>query len=249
MKFLHVLEAVAPSAKSIDDVIIGFFNQFSWWGNIVLAVICILLACVLSGLIGYERESHGHAAGFRTHILVSAGSALIMYLSIYGFSFESFPNHDPARLAAQVVTGIGFLGAGAIMKTGVDIKGLTTATTLWISMAIGLAAGSGRFTVAIFATIVVLVVLKFLRKAEARAFTKTPRLNLVCDYNTAAIKIIKDLADKYNIRIKNIYTTLCDHNGQDAINISIIMIDVKRDVIDQFGEEIRLAIKPYDIKY
>jgi len=249
MKFLHVLEAVAPSAPSLDDKIIAFFNQFSWWGNILLAVICILLACVLSGLIGYERESHGHAAGFRTHILVSAGSALIMYLSIYGFSFESFPNHDPARLAAQVVTGIGFLGAGAIMKTGIDIKGLTTATTLWISMAIGLAAGSGHFTVAIFATIVVLIVLKFLRKAEARAFTKTPRLNLVCDYNTAAIKIIKDLADKYNIRIKNIYTTLCDHNGKDAINISIIMIDVKKDVIDQFGEEIRLAVKPYDIKY
>ena len=94
--FSYFFDVVPPNIFSLDDKIIGFFNQYAWWGNLLLAFISIFLACVFSGLIGYERESHGHFAGFRTHILVAAGSSLIMYLSIYGFSFESFPNHDPA---------------------------------------------------------------------------------------------------------------------------------------------------------
>lgn len=247
--FSYFFDVVPPNIFSLDDKIIGFFNQYAWWGNLLLAFISIFLACVFSGLIGYERESHGHFAGFRTHILVAAGSSLIMYLSIYGFSFESFPNHDPARLAAQVVTGIGFLGAGTILKTGVDIKGLTTATTLWVCMAIGLATGAGRFTVALFTTLIVLIVLKFLRHAEAKAFEKTPRLVMICDYNAFAIKIIKELADKFHIAIKNINTQICNYHGKDAVSISISLIDVKRETVDQFGEELRIALKPFEIKY
>ena len=246
--FTYFFDVVPPNVFSLDDKIIGFFNQYAWWGNILLAFISIILACVFSGLIGYERESNGHAAGLRTHILVAAGSALVMYISIYGFDFESFPNRDPARLAAQVVTGIGFLGAGTILKTGVDIKGLTTATTLWVCMAIGLASGAGRFTVALFTTIIVLIVLKFLRHAESRAFEKTPRLTMICDCNTFAIKTIKDLADKFNIAIKNINTQICNYHGKDAISINVTLIDVKREVIDQFGEELRIELKPYEIK-
>lgn len=243
------LEDKIQYITSIDDIIIDFFNNnLGAFGNIVLGLICIILACILSGIIGFERESRGHAAGFRTHILVSVGSALIMYLSIYGFSYDLFPNHDPARLAAQVVTGIGFLGAGAIMKTGVDIKGLTTATTLWIVMAIGLACGSGKFVIAILSTIIVFVVLKFLRKFEKMAQAKNPQLSMICDH-TFTIKSLKDAAAKYNITIKSISTTICTYNGLDAISVHIVLLNAKKDVVTLFGEELRLNVKPYEIKY
>lgn len=247
--FLAEVNEKIQYISSIDDIIIDFFNKnLGIFGNILLGLICIILACILSGIIGFERESRGHAAGFRTHILVSAGSALIMYLSIYGFSYELFPNHDPARLAAQVVTGIGFLGAGAIMKTGLDIKGLTTATTLWIVMAIGLACGSGKFIIAILSTIIVLIVLKSLRKFEKRAQAKNPQISMICD-NTFTIKILKDAALKYNVTIKTISTTICTYNGVDAVSVHVILINAKREVVNLFGEELRLNAKPYEIKY
>jgi len=99
----------------------------------------LVLALALGGLIGFEREWGGHPAGFRTHILVCLGSAVVMLLSEYGFSqFAAEPNvqMDPARLAAQVISGIGFLGAGTILRTGFTISGLTTAASLWVVAAI-----------------------------------------------------------------------------------------------------------------
>ena len=116
-----------------------------WW-EIVLRLV---LAVVLSGIIGFERELHGRPAGLRTHILVCVGAALVMLISIDGFGGSG----DPARLAAQVVSGIGFLGAGAILRDGGDIKGITTAATLWIVGMIGLACGNGYYIGAIVAKI------------------------------------------------------------------------------------------------
>src|SRR4051794_30035185 len=108
-------------------------------GHLVLR---LLLSVLLGGLVGVERERKNHAAGLRTHTLVCLGSCLIMILSMYGFSdFADEPNVrlDPARLAAQVISGVGFLGAGTILFTGKSITGLTTAASIWVVMAIGLA--------------------------------------------------------------------------------------------------------------
>ncbi|OXM84038.1 MgtC/SapB family protein [Paenibacillus rigui] len=127
------------------------------------------LAVVLGGAIGIEREWSNHAAGFRTHILVCLGSATIMLLSEYGFSqfaLESSVRMDPARLAAQVISGIGFLGAGAILRNGNMIKGLTTAASIWVVAGIGLCAGAGFFTGALLSTFMVLVSLYLLNKWE-----------------------------------------------------------------------------------
>lgn len=129
----------------------------------------MVLAAVLGGLVGLEREWHNHAAGFRTHILVCLGSALIMLLSIYGFSeFVNEPNVriDPARLAAQVISGIGFLGAGAILRNGSAISGLTTAASVWVVAAIGLCVGAGFLYPAVFCTLMVLFSLLLLNKWE-----------------------------------------------------------------------------------
>jgi putative Mg2+ transporter-C (MgtC) family protein len=132
-------------------------------------ILRLLIATVLGGLVGLEREWSNHAAGFRTHILVCIGSATIMLLSIYGFSeFASEPNvrMDPARLAAQVISGIGFLGAGAILRNGSKVSGLTTAASLWVVAAIGLCTGAGFFFGAAVATVFVLLSLFVLNKWE-----------------------------------------------------------------------------------
>jgi putative Mg2+ transporter-C (MgtC) family protein len=129
----------------------------------------LVVAAVLGGIVGWERELNNSPAGFRTHILVSVGSALIMLISIYGFpAFMNEPQvrFDPSRISAQVVSGIGFLGAGTILRQGVTVSGLTTAASLWVVAAIGLAVGSGFWFGALLTTIIVLVSLELLNGME-----------------------------------------------------------------------------------
>jgi len=130
----------------------------------------LLAAAVLGGLVGLEREKHNQPAGLRTHVILTLGSALAMTVSIdLAMQFQPLvPNGDPARLAAQVVSGIGFLGAGAIFRYGTSIKGLTTATSLWTVAIVGLAVGAGHFFSAIVATALLLVALATLDILEKR---------------------------------------------------------------------------------
>jgi putative Mg2+ transporter-C (MgtC) family protein len=131
----------------------------------------LALAAGLGGLIGIERELRDRYAGLRTHILVSLGAALFTLVSAYawtGFKFGSGVSYDPTRIAAQVVTGIGFLGAGAIMRQGISVHGLTTAATLWMAAAIGMTSASGFYSAAVLATAVTLVALWPLRIFERR---------------------------------------------------------------------------------
>jgi putative Mg2+ transporter-C (MgtC) family protein len=118
----------------------------------------LLLAAILGAVIGIEREVHDHPAGMRTHMLVAVGCALFTELSIYGFlgGVPGTAAVDPTRLAAQVVSGIGFLGAGAILKYGASIRGLTTAASLWATAAIGIAAGTGQVILGLVGTAIVL---------------------------------------------------------------------------------------------
>jgi putative Mg2+ transporter-C (MgtC) family protein len=125
----------------------------------------LLLAAILGATIGLEREIHDHPAGMRTHLLVSLGSAAFTILSISAFPA---PGSDPARVAAQIVTGIGFLGAGAILKEGVSIHGLTTAASLWVAAALGMAAGAGAWVTAVTITVITLVSLWPLRVVADR---------------------------------------------------------------------------------
>jgi len=131
------------------------------------------LAAILGGLIGVERELREREAGLRTHLLVALGSALFTIVGAYGFhafldSGQSVVRADPTRIAAQIVTGIGFLGAGAIIRQGLSVRGLTTAATRWVVAAVGLAAGAGYYSAAVITTAVVLVALWPLRIAAYR---------------------------------------------------------------------------------
>lgn len=149
--------------------VLNLMNESVWHISNLDLTLRMVLAVVLGGFIGLERELSNHAAGFRTHILVCIGSTSIMLLSIYGFSqFVSEPNvrTDPARLAAQVISGIGFLGAGAILRNGSSISGLTTAASVWVVAAIGLSIGAGFYFPAVLATFLVLISLFLLNKWE-----------------------------------------------------------------------------------
>jgi putative Mg2+ transporter-C (MgtC) family protein len=120
----------------------------------------LIAAAVLGAGLGLEREVHGHQAGMRTHMLVSLGSAVFTVLSIYGFpQTAGTSTSDPSRISAQVVTGIGFLGAGAIIKYGTNIRGLTTAASLWVVASIGLAAGAGAYFLAVAGTLIAMLAL------------------------------------------------------------------------------------------
>lgn len=125
----------------------------------------LLIAAILGGIIGWERSQSHKPAGFRTHTLVSLGSALFMVLSL--FMHREFQG-DPGRIAAQVVTGIGFIGAGTIWVSGASVHGLTTAASLWTASGVGLAIGCGYYSAGIFATLIVLATLVILSRLESR---------------------------------------------------------------------------------
>ena len=138
----------------------------------------VALSAVLAGIIGFEREQVQRNAGMRTHILVAIGAALVMCSG--EFLMTQYPNSniDPARIGAQVVSGIGFLCAGTIIKEGISVRGLTTASSLWCVSCVGLAAGAGNYIVAIATTGLILVVLRVLRSMAHNRRKKANRLVL-----------------------------------------------------------------------
>jgi putative Mg2+ transporter-C (MgtC) family protein len=147
------------------------------WADVALRLVA---AAALTGAVGLERELRERAAGLRTHMLVGVGSALFTLVSAYGFnaflqSGSNVVRADPSRIAAQIVTGIGFLGAGAIIRQGFSIRGLTTAAGLWVAAAIGMAVGAGYWAAALIGTGVVLVGLGPLRIAEGWVLARRRR--------------------------------------------------------------------------
>lgn len=186
----------------------------------------LLIAFGVGGIIGLEREMGDHPAGFRTHILVCVGSALLVILSIYGFA--KFANEfnvrmDPARLAAQVVTGIGFLGAGTIMRTGTTISGLTTAASLWVVAAIGMAVGSGFYFGALLTAFLTIICLFLLNKLE-HSFNKSrsiTELTLeVWDGPGHMGKILGNL-QSLGVRIKDIHVENIEKSAGDETKPAI----------------------------
>jgi putative Mg2+ transporter-C (MgtC) family protein len=149
----------------------------------------LLLAAVLGSLIGFERERLLWAAGIRTHMLVCVGACLFMIVSVYGFSASLGPNVvlDPSRVAAQVVSGIGFLGAGAILARGEIVKGLTTAASIWTVAAIGLAVGGGLYFAAGTSTVIILVILAGVKPIEEAYRARNQSCRLVVEAAQGAL--------------------------------------------------------------
>lgn len=184
--------------------------------DISTLLIRLLISAVLGGMIGWERERRNKQAGLKTHLLVSVGSTLIMLTSIYGFD-NILINHvnarfDPARLAAQVVSGIGFLGAGAILRRSDNvISGLTTAATLWIAAAIGLSVGSGFYIPAVVTTLIVLLSTLLLNKLETRfmSFKRSGnlRISMVAEERPSSLDQVTSLLEKANMKIQKVHVS------------------------------------------
>jgi putative Mg2+ transporter-C (MgtC) family protein len=206
------------------------------WYEIVFR---LFLAIILSGIIGFEREKHGGPAGLRTHVLVSVGAALVMLISIDGFGGSG----DPARLAAQVVSGIGFLGAGAILRDGSDIKGITTATTLWIGGMIGLACGNGYYVGAIVATIFVAIFILALKPIEKRINNKNRTIILTVDSEKAVLATIIKIFDEEKVAIGNIAADYYERKDKKLLKLKVsienaITIDQSKALMIKISEKI-----------
>lgn len=240
---------------TVDRIIIDWFNSgfntgdtgLMVLGNLILIFISLLLTAGLTSVIGFEREYHGHAAGLRTHLLVGLGSALVMIISVYGFS-SAFSNRDPARLAAQVVSGIGFLGAGTIVQTGIDVKGLTTASTLWLVMAIGLAAGSGNFVIALIATLVSFFFLVGMRKVERLASRKNPVLMIVVPADKPVLKDLLLIASRYSISVRDTQSEIVSYQGMQALRICLRCSFASQSSTTAFIDELRFSLRPLELK-
>ncbi len=164
-------------------------------------LIRLVVGTALGGVIGYERDVHGRPAGFRTHLIVALASTLFTLVSTHFVYFQSYGRDDlvgvdPSRIAASVVTGIGFLGGGAILRTGLNVQGLTTAAALWLVAAIGMAAGAGMYVVSVVATFVGVVALSVLRRFEHKDDQLRRRVSLVLADGAATVPgLLRALAE------------------------------------------------------
>jgi putative Mg2+ transporter-C (MgtC) family protein len=171
------------------------------WDEVTIRLV---LAAVLGGAVGLERELREREAGLRTHLLVSVGAAVFTLVSAYGFGdfrygVDTGLTLDPTRIAAQIVTGIGFLGAGAIIRQGLSVRGLTTAATLWVVAAIGMATGAGYYSVAVISTGLVLFSLYPLRLVAYRMVVRLRpeegRLAVTLPPGSSAAPLVAELED------------------------------------------------------
>ncbi|MFH1407275.1 MAG: MgtC/SapB family protein [Candidatus Omnitrophota bacterium] len=195
-------------------------------------ILRLLLAVILSGLIGLEREMHGRAAGLRTHILVCLGSTLIMITSMHVADiYRGSVNADPARIAAQVVSGIGFLGAGTIIRFRASVRGLTTAASLWSVAGVGLAVGSGLYQAAMFTTALVLGSLYLLTKFEYRFARKDWYKMLVVQTkgDPKQLQEIRETLSDYNTEMKDFNIRHTDTPGEVILEIALKLLTDRED--------------------
>jgi putative Mg2+ transporter-C (MgtC) family protein len=189
----------------------------------------LIIAAALGSVIGFERERLSWAAGLRTHMLVCVGSALIMIVSAFGFADVLSADHvvlDPSRMAAQVVSGIGFLGAGSILLRGEIVRGLTTAASLWSVAAIGLAVGGGLYTAAIAATAIILIILAGIKPLERRfiTFRQRRQISLLVTRGALTFHSLHDALGTSSPRVKQFVVQQSD----DSPELDEVMIVLAR---------------------
>ena len=190
------------------------------------AVVRVFIAMLLGSLIGVERERRSQPAGFRTHSVLAVGSALLSIVSIYIPSvYGTGVNVDPSRIASQVVSGIGFLGAGAILRMGISVKGLTTAASLWTTAGIGLAVGAGMYVLSVVSTLLLLILLSFMSKIEKEFLysgTKILKVSIQGDDLTSVEEVLKEgslksVRNEGGVRILTYEVRYSDKKVQDRI--------------------------------
>lgn len=227
--------------------IIEFTNFNNIWDFECILLLRIGASILFAFLLGLEREITGKFAGLRTHILVSAGACVFTLLSIYAFKMQVMDGfsgvNDPARIAAQIITGIGFIGAGTVMRHGNNIYGITTAATLWMCAAIGMACGTGMFGVAATATIFSLIVLILVRKFERSFLSSKSYTSKLLEIRFSApivhLEAMNELVDKKFDKIQKIERKIINDDRGSYISIKMrIMTNCPlREVNDTFSNK------------
>jgi putative Mg2+ transporter-C (MgtC) family protein len=189
-------------------------------------VLRLLAAAALGSIIGADRERLVWAAGLRTHMLVCVGACLLMIVSAFGFADILGTAHvilDPSRVAAQVVSGIGFLGAGSILLRGEVVRGLTTAASLWTVAAIGLAVGGGLYIEAVAATFIILVILAGIKPLEERfqRRSQTHRIRLKADHGQMSLDVLNQTLGYRARRVTQYVCSAAEEPALDDISISV----------------------------
>lgn len=207
-------------------------------GFILVVLVRLLAACILGGIIGFEREySRNQPAGFRTHILVCLGSCLTMVIVHFLVTAYAGKIHiDPTRMAGQVVSGIGFLGAGAILRHGTSVKGITTAASIWAVAGVGLACGVGFYTGAALATVLIWAVLMYLKGIENKFMmkkkTKIKMVEVEGEAGKQLIEPLNNLLKEYGLAIKSMEVNENTGSGRQRILFYIESGNNELDLID-----------------
>ncbi|HBD06482.1 MAG TPA: methyltransferase [Firmicutes bacterium] len=245
----NILTSYRTILNPIDKFVLDLIENenLGGWGIILFLLITLLTTILAGGIVGVERELHGHAAGLRTHVLIALGASLIMSLSIFAFPINEGYTRDPARLAAQVVSGIGFIGAGTIMQNGTGIRGLTTAASLWVCGGIGLACGSGFIVEGLLGAIATFSVLFLLVALEKRTSKKNPQISLIIEATTPALHVALEIAEKYNIKVKDINSSLLTYRQKDCLKMVITLKKPDKIALTTFVDELRKKTQPLDL--
>lgn len=201
------------------------------------ALLKLLLSMVLGALVGLERRHKGQTAGMRTFALICMGATLAMLVSIYipQRLFENTANGDPGRIAAQVISGIGFLGAGAIIQMKGSVRGLTTAAGMWMTASIGLAVGAGMYVVAITAAVAIILVLTMLEQAEKHLFKGKEQkiVRLKVNHIVTDASAYRACFDAHKVHISDEFFRYDYTLGTTTINFMVRSMD-KTDFIAMF---------------
>lgn len=202
----------------------------------------LALAALLGSLVGLERERLLWAAGLRTHMLVCVGACLIMIVSAFGFADALTAQNvvlDPSRVAAQVVSGIGFLGAGTILLRGEVVRGLTTAASLWAVAAIGLAVGGGLYVASLATTVIVLIILAGVKPIEEhyQARMQTHPLRLVARTGEMSIDVLQEVTGERSSRIKQFVVRQSGSAGLDEVTVTFVRLSQRS--IETIAERLR----------
>lgn len=239
---------------TFDQKLIEYCNQWQpgGWpvGNLLLSLAALVLCVILVGIVGIERERKGRSAGLRTHLLVGIGSTIVMIISIYGFPSMTQEKRDVARLAAQVITGVGFLGAGAIMHRSSGVKGLTTAGTIWVSMAIGIACGSFNFILAVAGTLLIFLVLTLFRKVEVKISKNNPTMVIVVPSGEAVLGKLHSVCQEFDCSLHSMSSSVSEVEGKSCVEIVFqILFESSGERSEEFLARVEQEVKPISIHY
>lgn len=224
----------------MDSAILGILD-IGEYGLVLYSLIVAIFAILLGGLLGLEREINGHAAGLRTHILITMSGTLV---GIIGVTM----NENRTFLLLGIVIALGFVSAGSIVQTGKDVRGITTSSTLLLTGVLGFFIGVGYVLEAMVLTLIALGVLVMLHQVESKTSKKNPTITILLDSNVKLGDEIIKVAETFGLKIKNISSKIAKYHDQDVLKVVITFFKAPKDTIIAFKDELQTAIDPLDIK-